>query len=315
MLFLPVEVPLYSGLSIACCRCEENDMSDVRKGTKLPQMILLLIPVIMWSSNFVVGKIVLRHMTPLYMTTLRFFVATGGLLILMLKKDAFRKLSLRETGLFLVLGNCGIGLYNALIYIALEYTSSINASLIKAVNPAVTVLLTAAVFHKRLKGREVLSVALSVLGATIVALNGSGVDKESFGIGALFVLASVVLWSVYNVVSKLVSDRFSALEVTFWSCLFGLLSIAPFGIREGIMHAATIPASCYLWILYLGLGMTTVGMLIWQRGLRAVGTVPAALVYNLIPVFTVVMAKVFLQEAMTPHSIIGGILIVVSTFL
>lgn len=107
--------------------------------------ILLTIPPLLWAGNAIVGRMVAHDVPPIMLNFLRWAIAF--VLLLPFAGPIFR----RDSGLwanwqrFTLLGLLGIGLYNALQYLALQSSTPINVTLVASGMP-VWMMLTGWLF-------------------------------------------------------------------------------------------------------------------------------------------------------------------------
>jgi|GEM_PF-925663 len=273
--------------------------------------IALIVTVFVWSTNFILGDYLLNYFTPIYITTLRFTFAMTSTLVILLARREFVWIKKGDILLFLILGNCGIGLYNAVIYGALNYTSPVNSSLIKAINPVVTIILSGIILKSKASIRLIVSTILTIVGVYFVLTNGH-ISSYSFNPGDVLMLASVLMWSIYCVKSQEISKRLNPIQITFWATVFGVISIAPVGIfqriQQGAVHA---PLNVYVCIAYLGVVGSSLGMIVWQKGLKELGANIATIIYNLIPLYTVILSVLLYKTKIQFNIIFGGLLIII----
>ena len=249
----------------------------------------------------------------LYIATVRFFITGITLLIILLIRKEFVWLSIKDLPLIILLGLSGVGLYNALVYIALNYTSSVNSSLIKAINPITTIILSHIILKEKTNNRPYAGI-ISIVGIFFIITKGNINSLKSFNIGDIVMLFNVLLWSCYNVLSKKISNKMNPIQISFWVTITGTILIAPFGIYERIQQAgSSVPTEIYIWIAYLGIFASGFGMIFWQNGVKKLGTTITALIYNLIPIFTIILSIIIYNDPIDLITIFGGILAIFGT--
>lgn len=68
-------------------------------------------------------------------------------------------------------------------------------------------------------------------------------------------------------------------------------------------------------MLFLAIFASVISTLLWNRGIRLMGVTRAALYLHLIPVFTVILAIIFLGERMAFHHFIGAALVAAGIYV
>ena len=258
----------------------------------------------------------IEYLPPIYITALRFTFALLSTLIILIAKKEFIFPKLKDIPVLIVLGITGIGLYNALIYMALEYTSAINSSLIKSINPIVTLILASIILGQKIKLKQIFGIIISVIGIVVVITKGNLKNITNFNFGDFLMIINVLLWSIYNIVSKKIEGKMNSIQTTFWATFFGLLVISPVGIMQRFeLGNISVPFGVYLCIAYLGIVASSFGMIIWQKGIREVGAVTTSIIYNLIPVFTLIISVLILKEEINVLMIFGVVLALSGTMV
>ena len=106
-------------------------------------VLLLLLPPILWAGNAVVGRMVAPLVPPATLNFLRWLLA--GLLLLPMAGWLLRPGSglVTHWRRFALLGLLGVGLYNALQYLALKTSTPINVTLVASSMPVFMLVLGA----------------------------------------------------------------------------------------------------------------------------------------------------------------------------
>ena len=134
--------------------------------------LLLTIPPLLWAGNAVVGRLVNAMVPPVTLNFLRWAIAL--LILLPLASWVLRPGSAmwRHWRRFSLLGLLGIGLYNALQYLALQSSTPINVTLVAASMPVWMLLIGRLFFHARVRRQQALGAALSIAGVLLVLSRG-----------------------------------------------------------------------------------------------------------------------------------------------
>ena len=140
----------------------------------MPAPLLVLLTAFLWSTNFIVGKVLVVAIPPWTMTTVRFTVAALCLLPLLTTRPAAER-SVTSSHLFplLLMGLTGVFAFNSVLYTGLRVTTAINAALVNAVSPLVTTLVARVVLGDPLTGRALAGIVLSFIGVGGIVSEGS----------------------------------------------------------------------------------------------------------------------------------------------
>ncbi len=279
-----------------------------------PYFALTLVPLI-WGSNFIVGKQLVLTLSPAALTTGRFTVAFLCLLPVFLyyrKKYTIKNRALKTWGWLIFLGITGVFAFNTLLYTGLKQTSPVNATLINALSPTLTVGLSIFVLGDKLRGKQIIGLILSFLGVAWITVQGqpARLTNLDFNQGDILILCGAFVWAAYSIGVKKAVHTVPPIVLTTISIFFGLLALFPAAYIELNFHpVGPITWKTIIGIIYLGVFPSVIAFWLWNRGIAQVGPGKASMFYNLIPLFTAVMSYFLLGEVPNQYHFIGGTLI------
>ncbi|PFA25682.1 EamA family transporter [Bacillus cereus] len=278
-------------------------------------VFLLLLTSLLWGGNFVVGKSLVDHASPMTLTSLRWIIAVLCLFPIVWLKEK-RLFPPRAAILpLLIMGVTGVVLFNIFQFLALEQTSATNVGLISTLN-AISIALFSSLFLKEKINRfQILSMILSFFGVLLVLSKGNIALLFSlqFNSGDLWMIAAVCIWGIYSVCSKWATKTTSPMMATLYSGVFGVILLLPFNIPS--FTVSNINASFITSLLYTGLISTVVCMVFWNIGVQKLGATTAGIFLNFNPIFTAILAFLFLGEALTWVQILGTVIVVTGCYL
>lgn len=273
-------------------------------------LIMILVPLI-WSSNFIIGKVLIRDLPPFTITCARFGVSLVILMII-LKAGGLLRRPGRDLILPLVLlGLSGVFAFNTVLYIGLKYTTAVNSTIINAFSPISVAIVSSFWLGDRLAARQLAGLLLSFLGVAVIAARGStGVLLSlSFNPGDVMVFLDTLVWAFYTVLGKKVMARLTPLETTAYANLAGVLFLLPAMFLEWGGTAPAFGQGQVLGLIYLGIFASVLAFLGWNKGVLEIGPARAAAFYNLIPVYAALLAFIFLGENLFFYHLAGGLMV------
>ena len=135
--------------------------------------LLLTLTTLFWSGNMVIGRAIRDDVPPLSLAFWRWMIALALTLPLALPHLRTQwPLLKRGWRAIVALGLLGVGGYNTLAYIALQYTAATNAVLLNSFIPIATIALSWVFLHKHLRGIEWFGVLISLAGVTTIVARG-----------------------------------------------------------------------------------------------------------------------------------------------
>ena len=270
---------------------------------------LVAVPAI-WGGTFVAGKVVVATLTPLMGSFARYVVACAALLVAaFILEGGLPRLSARQWAATFVLGLFGVFAYNLFFMGALAKLPASRAALIIALNPAITIAISAVVFKERLGARRWAGVVVALVGVAIVVSKG---DFANFaggvvGLGELFMFAAVTSWALYTILGRKVLVGLTPLAATNYAALWGTmllgLAAAP---AFGALHPTQFDWRMTVSLLYLGVLGTAVAFVWYYMSVKKVGASTTSIFNNLVPVFGVAISVLLLGEQLLMSMLIGG---------
>jgi drug/metabolite transporter (DMT)-like permease len=270
---------------------------------------LITVPAI-WGGTFVAGKIVVASLTPLMGSFARYLVACVALLVAaFVLEGGLPRLSPRQWLATFVLGLFGVFAYNLFFMGALTRLPASRAALIIALNPAITIAISAVALGERLSARRWAGVVLALLGVAVVVSRGDFASFASGGIGTgeLFMFAAVTSWALYTILGRKVLGGLSPLAATNYAALWGTLLLGAVAAPHfDTLHPSQFTSTLVLALLYLGVLGTALAFVWYYMSVKKVGASSASIFNNLVPVFGVAISVAVLGEALLPSMLIGG---------
>ncbi|WP_034725934.1 DMT family transporter [Calidifontibacillus oryziterrae] len=280
---------------------------------------LLVIATMFWGGNFVIGKGFANIVPPFTLAFLRWFFAFL-FLFPFAKRELinYKHLWKKEWKTLFWMALTGVAGFNTLVYIAVHYTTSINASLVNAPTPVLIMLLSFLFLKEKMQIRHFIGIIFSVIGVSWIVSRGSLEALLSFTInkGELLMLLAVTMWSVYSVIVKKNAHKFPASGVFLVTILIGIIILTPFTIYEwAVAKPMTFTFKGFIGFLYLGACASVISFICWNKAVTEIGPGKASPFLNLIPVFASIFAIIFLGETLTSAQLIGGVITITGVLI
>jgi len=254
-----------------------------------------------WGTTFPAIKVVVGSIGFLYYVAIRFSLAA----LLLAPLAAARRAAVRR--------HLAPGLLLGLLYFAgislqgwgMEYTRASNAAFVTGLSVVFVYALEATLGRAPLSPRLALAVALAVAGLYLMSFSGT---EFRVMVGDAIVLCGAVFWALQIVaVDRVASGDLPSL--LFLECLTTALLAAAAtpltGPPSGAALASSLPP-----LLYLATVCTAGANALQLYGQRYVGSVEAAFIYLLEPVFAALFSYLALGEALAPLQALGAAAIV-----
>ncbi len=276
---------------------------------------LLLFTSFLWGGNFVVGKSLVDHASPVTLTTLRWLIAVICLIPIVWWKEKSLLVSRKAIVPLILMGFTGVVFFNLFQFFALEFTSATNVGLISTLNTFSIALFSFLFLKEKITAYQLGAMFLSLVGVLLVLSKGHLEVLFSIGFnkGDLLMGAAVCVWGLYSVTSKWAMKYVTPLMATLYSGIFGVMILLPFH-ADGF-DVKQVDASFIQSILYTGVVSTVVCMLLWNIGVKKIGATTSGIFLNFNPIFTAIIAFLWLGERMTWIQGVGSLIVIMGCFL
>lgn len=274
-----------------------------------------LFAVLIWSINAVVSKMSATAIDPAAISFYRWLLALLVLAPFALPGVWRHRQQVKQNGWkLLVLGLLGMVLYQSLAYYAAHSVSALFMGILNALLPLLTVLLSLLLLRLAPTVGILLGSLLSFCGLVWLVSQGNPAQLLSHGLGKgeLMMFAASGSYALYGVLTK----RW-ALPLPNWQSLwvqifFGVLLLTPgFLMAPDVsLNAHNIPL-----VLFAGIPASVIAPFLWIQGVARLGASTTSIFMNLVPIFTAIIAVLFLHEQLHAYHYIGGGITIVGVAL
>ena len=290
--------------------------------SRLPGIAALLFATASWGSLFLVGKGVLQHVAPVWLTLIRYTLSALVFAALLGLRGSGGWHKLRQHAVPLALhGFAGFGVFSILLFVGLSHSVPSHGAVLIATTPITTQLLRWWLDGVRPTRTTLLTAALALAGvATVAGLlspGGAGLSHDTL-LGDAIAFVGTLGWVVYTRGAA----RFPTLDTVDYTALTVLASwplLLAVAVGMTALGASPAPNAQGLrlsWqvLLYVGLVPSALAVLAFNHGVRALGAVTGTAFLNFVPVSALLMG-VALGKPPATHEIVGVAMVVVALLL
>ncbi|OBV38013.1 DMT family transporter [Janthinobacterium psychrotolerans] len=280
-------------------------------------VFLLTLPPLLWAGNAIVGRLVHAMVPPVLLNLLRWSIAC--LILLALAGPVFARGSAlwRHWRRYSMLGLLGIGMFNALQYLALQSSTPINVTLVASSLPVWMMLSGRLFFGAPVSARQLAGAVLSIAGVLVVLARGEWGHVLGLRLvaGDLFMILASIAWSFYSWLLMRTTEP-AALRADWAGFLlaqvgFGALWSGAFALGEQALGPIAVQWSWALVgaLAYVAIFPAIIAFRCWGEGVRLAGPGVGAFFVNLTPLFTALLSAAILGE--TPHLYHGAAFVLI----
>ena len=281
---------------------------------------LLVLASLCWSGNFIVGKFAtLFEIPPLTLNTFR-WISVWLILIPFTFKEIYKNLAYIKKNLLTIafMGVITISTFNSVVYFALNYTQVINAVLVLAIIPAVTIVLSALMKVEKSNIFQIFGLILSIIGVGSIISNGDiqRIVSLSFNNGDLWMLVCVLSWALYSTLLKKNKFKLSQFSLIQIMVSVGVIFLIPqYFYEQSIGLELNFNKAFFLILFYVVVFPAIVAYYCWQKGIEIIGPNRATMFIQLMPLFSAVMAIIIFKEKFELYHFVGATFIVSGIYL
>jgi drug/metabolite transporter, DME family len=211
----------------------------------------------------------------------------------------------RHLGLMAVSGVM-LALYQLLFFAALERVGVAVATLVTLCSaPVLVALLSTVLLGERPTRRLGLAAGLAILGTLLLVSPAAGTTVDGLTtVGLLLALGSAFGYALVTIVSRRIAGAYHPLLPVTVAAAVGTVALLPVLLLDG-PHLA-YPVVGWLLLLYLGVGPTAVGYVLFTRGMRTTAATVASVVTMVEPLTAAVLAWLLFDEQLGPLALVGA---------
>ncbi len=280
----------------------------------------IVVAMLFWGGNATIGRYAMTaELPPIGVNFWRWTVAFA-ILAPLTARTLWRQRALlwRHRVYCLGLGLSGVTFFNAFFYVGLQSTTAVQGSLIAALLPLMILVLGAVYAGTGITGRQVGGLVLSIGGAALVVVHGDVAVLRTLRLnpGDFWCLAAVLCWAVQTFMLRYKPPEMDIMALVTASMGLGWLALLPiYAVEIALGGAMRFDRDTLLMVGYLGLFASVIAFSLYNAGVIRVGSASAGYFGNLYPVFSALLAVVFLGEAIAWYHAAGGLLVLGGIYL
>lgn len=266
----------------------------------------------LWGTAFMAIKAGLNFFPPVLFAAIRYDIA--GVVMFgyaVYATERWRPRGKYEWLLVVVGGVFIIAFYHALLFIGEQHTTSAAAAVIVSLSPVLTTAFARALLpSERLSAAGIIGIFLGLLGVIVLTEPNFGNLLGGNLLAQGLVFAAALAFALGSVLTRRIPAELPVETMEAWSMLVGALCMHGMSVLLGESPAAIewTPAAVTA-LLYLSLGASALGFLIYFDLLSRLGPVEINLVSYVAPVFAAISGALVLGEVIDGATVIGFVII------
>tara|TARA_B100000686_G_C16764102_1_gene960645 strand:- start:1351 stop:2286 length:936 start_codon:yes stop_codon:yes gene_type:complete len=275
---------------------------------------LLMVANLAWSGNIVLVRAMHEDIPPIGLMFWRTLLTVLLLAPVFLVHRREQMPLLTEQWLLItLLGVLQFVGGQALLYVALQTTTAVNAGLLNATEPALTAIVAWILLVERINRWQWIGIALTLVGVAAIVLKGDISALGSVGLvtGDLLVQLAMLSWALYTVLFRRLARGIHPFVLLFAMSISACLALLPFYVIEMLWFDRYVEPNIetLLVVSYLLFFGTIIGVAFSNMAIARIGPSRASSFTNLIPVFTAALGVVLLDEEFLGYHLVGTVLV------
>ena len=287
----------------------------MNKKNSIIGILSLTFAMFIWASSFIALKTAMLDLEPYTVIFLRMF--TASLCFVYFIKDFIKYDFSRSDIKYIVL----LAFFEPCLYFifeakAIQLTTASQVGIITSLMPIITAM-AAGYFLKEIISKQLIFGSLIALfGAVWLSLQAvSSVNAPNPLLGNFYELLAMVCGAGYTIVARYLSEKYSALFITAIQVFIGAIFFFPLFIYEYNTGNLNFTNNAILCVFYLGVIVTLGGYGLYNYALTKIEASKAAVFIYLIPVFTIILAYLILEEKLNTIEFIACCMILIGVFI
>ena len=265
---------------------------------------------LIFGLNTPIAKtIVPEWISPYALTFVRMVFATlvfWGIGLLAPKEEVGKR------DLWTIFGGALFGLVGAQVSFAnaLLYTSPVNITIIAAMTPLAVMLIAALILKEPVTFKKAAGVLIGASGALLIIFQSSAINTDSSG--------NWITYAIYLVITRPISQRYSAITLMKWMFLFSALISFPPGISdlpEAKVFGTESNPFVILKLSYIVIMATGIAYFLVPMALKRIRPTTASMYNNLQPIIASIIAILIGQDVFSWDKPIAALLVFTGVYL
>ncbi|MFP3124631.1 DMT family transporter [Ectobacillus funiculus] len=222
--------------------------------------------------------------------------------------------SVKANASILFLSGIALGGNWLFLYQSYDYTTVTNATLAYYFAPVFVMILSPIVLNEQLPIKKIVCIGVAILGMLLIVGNGISASGKGDLLGIFFGLVAAAFYAALMLLNKFIQNM-AKLEITIIQLGTTALLLLPYVLFTEGFGILEVSRSSIPFIILLGIINTGIGFWLFFSGMQKLKGQSIAMLSYVDPFVAILISGVILQEQMTTIQMLGGVLLLGSTFV
>jgi len=207
-----------------------------------------------------------------------------------------------------MIGCLGYYVSSFLDFIGLKFVSAGIERLILFIYPTITLMMSAIIFREKIKPLQWLALVVTYFGLAIAffgEVDFNSPQNKNFLFGSVMVFICAFTYAGYIVGSGRLIPKVGASKFNSYAMSFACLGVLLHFFLFSEVSMAHLPTAVYTYSFLMAIFATVIPSYLVTAAINRIGSDNAAIVGSVGPVSTIILASIFLGEAITVWQLAG----------
>ncbi len=238
------------------------------------------------------------------------------LLLGILKGEKLTGVEFKKNLPLLILSGTIIGANWILLFQSYNYTTISNATLSYYLAPVFIAIFSSLILKESLSTKKIMYIFMALIGLFLILQTGGKSNMLPYNHvkGILYGLSGALLYAIVVMLNKYIKG-IPTFTITLVQLFIASIILLPFIIGQNASDLKSVDMKSWIIMLLLGIIHTGIAYLLYFSAIINVEGQSIAILSYMDPIFAVLISYLFLDEPMGVLQILGGFLILGSTYL
>lgn len=273
--------------------------------------IYAMITIIFWSLAYVLTRLSLQYFTPFSLGFLRYFVASCTLIIVWVL-TRMKLPQRKDLPYFILAGALGFFFYMIAFNLGQKTVTASTGSIVIATVPLLTAFIARFVYREKMSLVQWVALIIEFAGVAVLTLiNGI----LSFNIGLVWLFLAALALSLYNLLQRRLTKKYTALQTSAFSIFFGTILMAVF-LPVSVRQITYAPPIQWVYLVILGVFSSAIAYVSWSKAFaKAEKTSQVSNYMFVTPFLTSLFGFLMADEIPELSTLVGGGIILFGVFV
>ncbi|OBR89706.1 MULTISPECIES: DMT family transporter [Clostridium] len=214
----------------------------------------------------------------------------------------------------LIISGAAIGVNWIFLFQAYKYTTVSKATLCYYFAPVIVMFLSPFILKEKLNAVKIMCIIGAMAGMFLIVGAGSSAAENNQLLGIIYGLAAAALYASVIIINKFIKNL-SGMESGMIQLTAAAVVLLPYVLVTEKVSLSQLGFKSIVLLLIVGIIHTGIAYLLYFSAILKLKGQTIAIFSYIDPISAIVMSSIFLGERMTFIQVLGGILILGTTFI